>query len=152
MLPQNKQQRKITQLQVACFMAAGLQNLSHLPRFLMRRHKFHALTQAHRTNARERSSARERAREWESELDARFGNILTFVSQWCLFIDFALLHNYLLNLLHLTLNERINNSPATTTHSKSMKYWISQRDATRLERSSIYLCVRAENWKSSDSA
>lgn len=88
MLPQNKQQRKITQLQVACFMAAGLQNLSHLPRFLMRRHKFHTHTQPHRTNVRERE------REWESDcertqLEARFGNISMFDTRLCLFIDLS---------------------------------------------------------------
>lgn len=54
---QNKQQQKSLKLQVACFMAAGLQNLSHLPRFLMRRNKFERATE------REREIGRETGRE-----------------------------------------------------------------------------------------
>jgi len=66
----------------------------------------------------------------------------------------AALSNCLLNLLHLTLNERINTAISTTTttikytRSKSIIIYCSSRcDAKRLERSSIYLCVRAEKIK-----
>lgn len=54
--PQNKQLEKSLKLQVACFMAAGLQNLSHLPRFLMRRNK----SRERRERERERAGVRER--------------------------------------------------------------------------------------------
>lgn len=54
--PQNKQLEKSLKLQVACFMAAGLQNLSHLPRFLMRRNK----SRERRVRERERAGVRER--------------------------------------------------------------------------------------------
>lgn len=78
--PQNKQLEKSLKLQVACFMAAGLQNLSHLPRFLMRRNK------SRERRERERESARER----EYGRDTYFNNSQVFID-W---------RNYSLNLLH----------------------------------------------------